>query len=139
MDPRLPRFLALALAATLAAGLLLWNSLASGDGFSPALLVPPLLILLAGLAVLLRPRRREAPSGTPRRAATPTARFAAVVVAGLVMAGAFLWDRSHDPGGLREASGDGLAPLLVLFAIVLVALVMILVKRMNADRNQRPR
>jgi hypothetical protein len=139
MEPRLQRILAIGLAATLAAGLLLWNSLASGEGFTPAILVPPLLILLAGLAVFLRSRRRDDPSGTPRRAATPAARLAAVAVAGLVAAGAVLWDRTHDQGGVRAGAGDELAPLLVLFAIVLVALVMILVKRMNADRNQRPR
>lgn len=139
MDPRLPRILALGLAATLAAGLLLWDSITSGGGFSSAMLVPPVLILLFGLALVLRARRREDPSGTPRRAVPVAARVAGALIGALVALGAVLWDRSHDAGGVSAGSTDGLAPLLVLGVIVLLGVLMLLVKRMKEDRNQRPR
>lgn len=139
MEPRLTRILALGLAATLAAGLLLWHSLASGDGFSPAVLVPPLLILLVGLALVLRARRGDGPSGTPRRAAPVAARVAGALIGALVALGAVLWDRSRSSTAADGGAADGLAPLVVLGVIVLLGVLMVLVKRMKADRDQRPR
>jgi len=139
MDPRLLRILALGSAATLAAGLLLWNSLAAGGGFSPAVLVPPLFILLAGLALVLRARRREDPSGTPRRAAPVAARVAGPLIGALVALGIVMWNHSRDEATAAQGGSEGLGPLIVLGIIVMLGVLMILVKRVKEDRNQRPR
>lgn len=138
MDPRLLRILALGSAATLAAGLLLWNSLAAGGGFSPAVLVPPLFILLAGLALVLRARRRDDPSGTPRRAAPVAARVTGALIGALVALVAVLWDHSREEATAAQG-GEGMGPLIVLGIIVMLGVLMILVKRVKEDRNQRPR
>jgi|GEM_PF-2775207 len=129
MDPQHLRRLILLIITPLLLSLLLWEAFHETD-FGPASLVPPVVVILAMGAAMMR-------SGKPRATPSPRARIAAGVVAALIAAGAVVWD--HHAARSPEAHASALPQWLVLAVVVLLAAGMLFWRLSQRKQEQAPR
>ncbi|MFA7332203.1 MAG: hypothetical protein WC326_14130 [Candidatus Delongbacteria bacterium] len=123
----------------LVAGLFLWRTTAANPDISTPVLLPVILAAILAGAMLLWSVKHDRRKRLRDRPETRARRQLGALVGGCVAVGALVWDRLHAPGQALAGSDGSRGSWLVLGAILLLAAVMVIVKRLQRDRDRQAR